>query len=415
MGKKLPDHIRDILAKDVGLKLLSIVLAAVLWLLVVNLDDPTQSRNFTATVTFENEDVLTDAGKYYELPDGNTVTFRVTARRSVIEDLSGSDFTVTADMNDLEDDTRIPVSIDVNRHANQVSISAKTHYIHVQVGTKAQNTFTVKPYITGAPLSGYAVGNVSVTPSTISVDGPSELVSTIESVSVNYDVTGMSEDTYEMVTPVFYDADGEEVDTTELVLSANSVEIFVQIQSIKDVPILVETSGQLADGLELDEITTDPEKLQLIGDADTINSMTAITIPGDVIDLSKITNNYETTVDISSYLPEGVSVAEDDQVVSINVTLLSEETKEFQIKTANLTVQNLGENLQAKFTNESVTVSITGMPSKLSGLQESGITGYVDASGLAAGTHAVGVVLDLGDGLEASAASTELELTESSE
>lgn len=415
MGKKLPDHMRDILAKDFGLKVLSVVLATVLWLLVVNLDDPTQSRNFTATVTIQNEEVLTDEGKYYELPNGNTVTFRVTARRSIIEDLSGNDFTVTADMNDLEDDARIPVSIDVNRHANQVSLSAKTHYISVTVGTKSQNTFTVKPKISGSPADGFAIGNVYVSPSTISVDGPAEEVARINSVVVTYDVSGLSSDTSEMVTPIFYDEDGEEVDTTELTLSENSLELFVEIRSLKEVPIKVETSGELQEGFEIDKISADPETVQLIGDADIINSLTAVTIPGDVIDLSKITADYETTVDISSYLPEGVSVDEDHQKVKIKVTLLAEETKEFDVKTANLTVQNLGDGLEASFSSTTVKVSITGLSSKLSPLEAGSITGYVDASGLTTGTHAVSVVLDLGDGLESAAASTELVLTELSE
>ena len=62
MSKKIGSQIQTFLTKNVGLKLIAIVSASLLWLLVVNLDDPTQSRNFTATVTVENEDVLTDAG-----------------------------------------------------------------------------------------------------------------------------------------------------------------------------------------------------------------------------------------------------------------------------------------------------------------------------------------------------------------
>ena len=55
------------LTKDVGLKILAFIFAFLLWLVVVNIDDPTQTRTFTSVVTVTNGDVLKSAGKLYEI------------------------------------------------------------------------------------------------------------------------------------------------------------------------------------------------------------------------------------------------------------------------------------------------------------------------------------------------------------
>ena len=411
MWKKTALKIHDLTTQNVGLKLLAIVSSVLLWLLVVNLDDPTQSRNFTATITVEHEEVLTDAGKYYELPNGNTVTFRVTARRSVIESLSSSDFTATADLNYLEDDTRVPVEITAKRNTSQISISSKTHYLAVSVGENTETTFMIHAATTGEPGAAFEIGELTVTPTVINIEGPSELVSTIESVSVVVDVTGRSEDATVTAVPKCYNSDGQEVDTTTLTLSADSVDVFIDVLSVQDVKIDVETSGSLRDGLELDQIKTSPETIRLRGQAETLNSLTTVTIPGDVINLSEIKDDFETTIDILSYLPEGISVASNvSSQVKIVVSIISEDSETFRVRTSNLTIQNLSPGLVGTFQNKVVEVSVAGLESELSGLDAATITGSVDASGLSEGIHSVSVTLDLDEGLEAKTATTDIEI-----
>ncbi len=49
------------LLENWALKLLAVFFSIVLWLVVVNVDDPTQTKTFTTNVTVVNADVLTDA------------------------------------------------------------------------------------------------------------------------------------------------------------------------------------------------------------------------------------------------------------------------------------------------------------------------------------------------------------------
>ncbi len=411
MWKNIANQINRLFTYNTGLKCLSLVAAALLWLLVVNLDDPTQSRNFTATVTLENEGDLTKQGKYYELPEGNTVTFRVTARRSVIEDLSSSDFGATADFERLEDDERIPIELTAKRHTNALTLSSKTHYLKVLVQDLSETTFMVQAQETGKAADGFAVGEIGVSPNIISVNGPADVVSAIETVKVQVDVSGQMDNFKKSLVPKYYNKEGQEIDTTTLTFSTESVEVSVDMQSVQEINISVETRGELKKGLELGGITTSPSTILLKGQPEIINNITTITIPGDVIDLSNLTGDFETTVDIMSYVPKGITLASNENSqVAIKVDVLSESVKSFRIKTSNLTLRNLNPGLTGIFESSYVDVKVSGLETLLDDLDAETMAGFVDVSGLTEGIHSVSVVLELDKGLTASKATTDVDI-----
>ena len=406
--------IKKALTANIGFKILALVFSIALWMIVVNVDDPEQTKTFTATVQVINENVLTDQGKYYTLTDGNTVSFRVTAQRSVLERLSSSDFTATADMNYLEDDERIPVDITVNRYASSVRISAQRLYLKVEVGDEMDARFSIRGETTGDPADGFAVDEVSVVPNVISVRGPAEYVSKIESVRAYCDVTGRNMDTSETVVPVFYDADGKEVDTTRLQVSVDTVDVYVEIVSVKEVPSVVETSGRLADGLELTVITTDPATVMIKGESSELNRVTNITIPASVISLSDITQDLTTTVDITSYLPDGVTLLDSqDAQVSVKVGVAGETTQEFDVPVDNISVRNLERGYTTSFSASTVKVSITALQSELSRLSANSITGYVDVSGLVPGTYNLPITMNLDEDYRVGQATIQITITAS--
>ena len=399
------NKIKRAFTTNLGLKALAAIFAVALWLVVMNVDDPETTRTFTATVTILNEDVLTDQGKYYTVADDDyTVSFRVTAKRSIIEDLSNKDFTATADMNYLTDDNRIPIDITATSHASSITMSAKTYYITIEIGDTATERFVVSGKTEGTPADGTAVNEVTVTPNVITVSGPEEIVEKISTVEAVCDVSGLSGDITDTVVPKFLDAKGEKVDTSNLTLSSSSVTVTVTMDSTKTVPIAVETSGSLSGSLELDEITTDPTEISIKGDAGILNDITEITIPSSVINLSTITADMSTTVDITTYLPDGVTLqnSDDSSQVTITVTLVKETSETISVSTDNLTIRGLSTGLTGSFDDTSISVTVTGNETALAALDATTVTGSVDATDLAAGTHNLEVTLSLPDGVTAS-------------
>lgn len=375
------------LTKDVGLKILAFVFAFLLWLVVVNIDDPTQTRTFTSVVTVTNADVLKNAGKLYEIKDGvNTVSFRVTAKRSIIEKLSPSDFSAVADMKDLENEERIPVTISAKSYANSVSISSKQNYLYVELEDEITERFVINAETTGKSDTDLEVETVTCSPTVLTVTGPEEIVNSIEKVVATANISGVTGDFTESVIPKFYDKDGELVDAKELTLSVSTVGVSVHFVNTKTVDIVVKTSGTLSADLKLGSIKTDPSSVMVIGEASALNNVANITIPDSVINLSNITGSFMTTVDISSYLPEGVELTEGtSSKVTIYVLMEEEVASTAHVTTDNIELRNVPEGLSATLTTDKITVNVYGTQSAIDALNASDIKGYIDCSGLSAG------------------------------
>lgn len=408
------NRIKRAVTDNLPFKILALLFAIALWMIVVNVDDPTQTKTFTTSVQVINEEVLTEQGKYYSLVNNNnTVSFRVTAARSILEKLTSSDFTAVADMKNLEENKRIPVDITVNRYASNVSLSAKRLYLDVEVGNKMTNKFVIRAETAGEPAEGYVVDQVEVTPNVITVNGPEEYVSKIEYVKAVCDVSDVNTDITENVVPVFYDEKGKEVDTTHLELSISTVDISVHMASTKEVSVTVDAQDILAEGVEVEKITTSPTKIAIKGDMGILNTVTSISIPSDVLQLSGVTEDITTTVDITSFLPEGVTLIDpNDAQVSVEIKVAAKESRKYQIPTANLAVKNLSGNQKASLEGETIEMTITALPSQLERISAETISGYVDVSGLAPGTHPVSVVLNLDENYQVSAATIRVTISE---
>ena len=411
-GKK----IRQTLFSNMGLKLIAVVISILIWLFVVNVENPATTQTYTAKVQITHGDTLTEQNKYYEVEGAQSVSFRVTAKRTVQQKLSNADFSAIADLNYLDDDGSVPITITARNYSSSVSISATPHYLKVKVGELKSSKFTVDTRTAGKPDSGFVVSEVTAEPSVISVEGPKSIVSTIETVTATANVEGISQNQEFSVVPKFYDKNGKAVDTSKLQLSVDTVLLRVSVTNSKSVNITTSTSGELQPGLELDSITVDPSSVVICGDAERLNSIAEITIPADIINLSAITEDWETTVDLSSYLPEGVTPADNEATqAKIKVTLKSSGSKTLDVPVSNLTINNLDSGLTASFTATSISVTVKGPRTDLANLTASSITGSVDASGLTAGKHAVAVELILDSGLTADDVSTELEVKSENE
>ena len=390
--------IRGLFTFNIGLKIIAAFMAFGLWLFVVNIDDPSQSQNFTTRVQVLNEEVLTSQGKYYNIDGDNTVTFRVTAKRSVIERLSNSDFTATADMNMLENDNRIPIEIVANRYAGSLTISSKAKYLPVEIGEEMAMKYVITGVGIGEPAAGYIIDNISVTPNVINVDGPSEIVSTIDRVVATCDIDGMSTDITENVVPIFYDENGNTIDTTKLKMNVSTVEITARLTNVKTVPLEVSVGGELPEGMLVDSIETAPTEIRIKGASSILNTVSKITIPPEAIDISEADRRLETAVDITSYLPDGVGLADSSQAqVAVAVNLSESVEQAYMIPRSNIEVRNIPEGMVLEFEEPRTEVTIYATANAHSQLSASNITCFVDASNADTSTTALDMVFDLPD------------------
>lgn len=399
--------VKDLLTNNIGLKILSVLAAVVIWLVVLSIDDPDKTRTFTTNVVFENTNVITDMGKNFEvLEESNVVSFHVTAKRSLVERLSASDFKATANFENVEikeDGTAVvPIDIVSTRYSsNQVDINRKNKNVKLALEDLKSNQFKVEVQITGSPAQGSAVGDVTVTPDVITVSGPTSVISQIVKVVATVDVSGRFEDWTEDVVPVLYDSANNALDTSRLTISHETVNVQGEMLSVKELPIAYETNGELAEGYQQVSISCNPEKIIVKGQAEILNELTTITIPKEALDFSNVTSTVEKEIDISTYLPEGVSLV-DASHAKIKITLVIEqmEQREFNVPVENIKIFNLPEGYEIEYQGETVPVTLSGYASDLKNLKAEDIQLAIDASQVEPGTNTISLSATLGSGYE---------------
>ena len=399
MGNK----ILKTLTKNLGFKILAVVFAFILWLVVYNTDDPTITVSYTTNVTVENASAVTDMNKCYEVLNGtNTVSFAVTAKRSVLNKLEDTDFTAVADMNRMivnedGDKANVPIEITSKRSNSSLKYNGKNKYLEVSLEDLMKRRFIITADTSGKVADGYALGEVTVTnPNVLNVSGPASIVNKIDSVVATIDVDGMSMNLSDNVIPALYDADGQEIDTTKLKLSNTTVTISAKILSVKEIPLVFSTSGVPYGDNRVVEISSKPETIKVKGSSTTLNPLSSLNIPGDVLNVSGASEDITTTIDISEYLPDGVELVNaSDATVTVTVRIEAYELKKFNLSTSQINVNGLESNYDLSFDQSTVAVTVSGLKNDLNKLKTSQLSASIDVTDLGVGTHQVNLDLNL--------------------
>lgn len=416
----MANKILKTLVNNIGYKILAVVFAFILWLVVYNIDDPNKTVRFTTNVTVENESAITDMNKCYEVLNGtNTITFSVTAKRSVINKLEDTDFTATADMNRMIMDSdnksaRVPIEVTSRRSNSSLKYNGKNQYLEISLDDLVSRRFMITADTTGQVADGYALGEVTVTnPNVLNVTGPAAVVDQIDSVVATIDVEGMSMNLSDNVLPVFYDADGNEIDTTRLKYNNTTVTISAKILRVKEIPLSFSTTGSPSGDYRVVEITSDPVNIQIKGSASVLNPIMSLAIPAEVLNVSGAREDITTTIDITEYLPDGVELVDAaDATVTVTVRIETYQSKTFTINTNDITVNGLEDGYELAFEQDAVTVTISGLQNDLNKLNVADLVAAIDVSGLEEGLHQVNLELTLDeDNYAARTVSVEIKIT----
>ncbi|MBR5337139.1 MAG: hypothetical protein IK152_04080 [Lachnospiraceae bacterium] len=370
---------------NIGLKILSLIAAVIIWLVVVNIDDPITSRSFSnIPVTIQNEETITSEGKVFSVIDNSDlITVTVKGKRSVIDDLTSSDIQATADMKEIDVSLGlVPIEISSTKNSNKIEeITTRTRNLKISMEDLETKQFAIACVISGNPAEGYAVGDVSITPNVLKVSGPASQVNKVNRVVVRIDVTGMGTKLNLNPAPVLLDSEGNTMTSSRITTNISEVNAEVTMINSKEIPIVINTIGSPADGYTLTKTDISPEKIKVKGDAATLASLTEIKLPDNLLDVSGATQSVEKTIDLEEYLPEGVEpVDEADATVLVSAVIEHLEKKTLTLPASRIKQVNLTMGLQATVTTGKISVDISGLSENIRKMKESDITLEIDLS-----------------------------------
>ncbi|MGN0412234.1 MAG: YbbR-like domain-containing protein [Lachnospiraceae bacterium] len=391
--KRNKNSFLEVLTRNWGLKVASFIFAVALWLVVVNVNDPTIRYSWSnIPVTIENGDMITSQGMIYEVLDGTDVVSKVTiqAPKSVIQNIDKSDIIATADMSKLNSVNTISIDFSVSRYSSQISsIRGSIDSVKVNIENMKSKSMVLQTSVEGEAPDGYMVGNVSTDQNLIRISGPESLVDQIESAGIKVDMSTLSGFTSDITASSqvhLYNGDGDEITGRNLEKRPENVLITIEILSKKTVPITFTTDTVPAEGYGLTgEITSSLNYVEIAGRKSVLNNIGEIQIPAEVLDVTGATEDFETYVNIKDYLPENTRVADSsfDGKAHVVVGIERETTEEYELDGEKIRITNVPEGYRCEIENapETYTVSITGIHSVVSGLNARNLEATVDVAG----------------------------------
>lgn len=394
------------LTNNLGLKIIAFIFAALLWLIVVNLDNPVVNRTFReVSVTIVNDDIITSAGDVYQVVGEQTVSVVVYATRDISQELDAEDIVATADITEMDTTTGlVPIKISIpDYNGKYESAEAVPRNLTIKREKSGKKVLSLSVKADNEPADGYILGEMTVEPEQITLSGAESVLEQIARAEARVDVKGMTSRQKRAAELRLYDADGNALNLTQIEndLGEEGIIVSVEILKLKSVPITLTVSGTPADGYKFTGGTSTPETLQVCGKSEDLEGFDKIEISGNILDISGAADTVEKTIDISAYLPDGVKLAEENSGnIKITLKVEKEGTRSIDFLVTSLKINHLNENLQVNYeTGAEFVIRVSGAEERLNTLDISNAVSVELGEYTEPGTYDIPVKVDLPEGI----------------
>ncbi len=350
--------------RNLSLKLLSLVVAFLIWILIDNIDNPTRSRLFRdVQIQVVNGESVAEIDKVYDIVSEESVVLKVTERKSVLDKLSQSDFTVTADLENLNEMNTVPLSVTCSDPSvSWDDIEVVPSSMKVQLEQRKQSEFVVNVSVMGQPEKGFEVGRTEIVQGkTVQIAGPESMLNRIGQVVASVNVSRITNDQRLNATLSVYDKNGDPMqmnrlqvkDSSGALLAENSVMVDVSLWEVRnDIDVEVEVTGTPVEGYRMTGVSVMPETVNLVGTKEALDALEGKLVLKEKISVDNVSESFIRDIDITETLADNDElrlVSEADPVVAVSVQIEQSGDRTLRIPLSNLEVQNRPEGMDLAF------------------------------------------------------------------
>ena len=407
---------------NIPLKIMSVAVAVVVWLIVVNIDNPVGTNYYTLTnVELINKEYVESSDTIGKMcmPEEkqDSIRIAITTNKKIRDKIKVSDITATADLQQAVslDTNPVMVPITVTCSVPGVppnDIKVPPQNLSVNLDEKETQEFVVNVSRGDTkPGKDYEVGSLTANPEKVRITGPKSLVNKIDKVNATISLDGNTQDFTQDVNLTIIDKNQEALSDSEMnslrIENNAKVSVTARLWKIRQgVGISAGYVGSPASGYQVGTVTTVPDTISVAGSTEGLETLTqndnTITIPADSIDISGESRDVERKISLKDLLPDNVKLTSDSsEDVWVTVSILPEGSREFTLSTKDIEVKNKPDDLQVTFETAQIEIRIKSDTEDLDDLNtETDIKASIDLKGKEEGNYKVPVTLSLPDGYE---------------
>lgn len=389
---------KKIIFNNIGLKILALLIAVIVWWVVMNIDDPLVKKTINGvSVELRNDDDLIDKGYIYEVESGNVIAITVWAPESVAKELKSSDFIAYADLSQLSpltDTANITVECVKSDVKNDIKeITSKIQVVKLSIDNKQTAEVPVTTAIVGNPAENYVIGDISISQNKIDITGAASVIEKIVRAEIKYDVSNMMQSVNEMVTPVFYDENNNVVDTGAIQLSRNSLRLSVVINPTKWIGVTINPSVTVADDYKMVGYSLSFDQVKIAGTQESLANISAIDLPSDAIELTDVTESQDCVVNLANYLKANYKIVSGTTELTVHIDIEPMVVKSYIVRRNGIAVNNLEDGLEAQIEDSYIEVKVKAIQEVHDSFNMDVLNPNIDLKGYGPGEYEVPVIL----------------------
>lgn len=407
---------------NIPLKIMSVAVAVVLWLIVVNIDNPIGTNYYTINdVELINKEYVESSDTIGKMcmPEQNqdSIKIAITASKKIRDKIKVTDISAVADLQQAVSLDTNPVMVPITVTCSVPGVSSNDikvtpQNLSVNLDEKETQEFVVNVSRGDTkPGKDYEVGSLTANPEKVRITGPKTLVNKIDKVNATIELDGNTQDFTQDVNLTIIDKNQEALSDSEMnsLRIENNAKVVVTARLWKirqGVGISASYVGTPADGYEVGSVKTVPDTISVAGSTEGLESLAennnVITISADSIDISGESKDVEKKISLNNLLPDNVKLTSDSsEDVWVTVNILPVGSKEFDIPTKNIEVKNKPDDLQVTFETAQIELRIKSDTKNMDDLDaKKDIKLSIDLDGKKEGNYEVPVKVVLPDGYE---------------
>lgn len=358
--------------------LISFAVALGMWCAVMDVRNPEQEYQYKGIVVqLEDKALGPDlAGLTILQGEGQSISVTVRGRRNDLIALDSSDIVATASLAGLTQagDYFVAVSVQLP-DSDSIVTQLSTKKIPVKLEKMATVTIPIRVENHLQTQDGYVAATPVLSSQSVTVTGPEAEVNYLSYALVVLEGDGFSS-SVELDAPLqLYNQNHEQVKNQYITTDIQTVHVQLPVLTVKTVPLVTQTTGELPQDLYLGELAMAVTEVQIYGDAAALAAVDDLKL--SPIDLSAITGSTLATCSIE--LPSGISLVGSSNTVSVSVMV--DQFTTMQVELTSFDFVNVPQGYEAAADLSSLDVTVRLPTTMAAKLYATTLAGELDLSG----------------------------------
>ena len=311
---------KNLLFNDRWLKVISILVALIIWLYIVVFIDPIIEISVRdVPIQFIGSETLEQSGLCIVSESETVINLKVKGKRKRMGTNAMKNIIARADVSGISQEGvhNIPIEVAIP-FANSGISSQSIYSVNVTTEALVEKKLKIEVNTTGSLATNYMAGTISVKPESLNIKGPESVVGkiTMAGVILNYAESDVDMD---VKLPIrLYGTDGKEIAAVDkmlerITMDKTEAEVKCRVLKLKEIPIDVVFDYPV--GEEEISYSINPEKVMIYSEDVITTDITSIKTKPVSIDKLKESEKIKAELDI----PYGVKILLDISEVEINL------------------------------------------------------------------------------------------------